>query len=123
MMSAINTLGVCEGLALGIKAGLDPAKIIEVASKGSGRSYALDTKAVRQILANDYKPGFAMDLMYKDVDIATTLGRQLGVPLQAANLALQIMGIARGRGMGTLDNAAILKLIEEAAGVKVVPEE
>lgn len=122
MLFAINMMGVCEGLALGVKAGLDPEKIVEVVSKGSGDSYALHTKAVRHILANNYQPGFTVDLLYKDVDIATTLGRQLGVPLLTGNLALQILGIARGRGMNALDNTSILKLLEEAAGVRVVPE-
>ncbi len=122
MMFAVNMLGVCEGLVLGVKAGLDPAKIVEVVSKSSGRSFALDTKAVRQILAGNYQPGFTTDLLYKDVDIATTLGRQSGVPMLAANLALQILSVARGRGMNSLDNSSIVKLLEEAAGVTVMPE-
>ncbi len=122
MMFAVNMMGVCEGLVMGVKAGLDPEKIVEVASKSSGRSFALDTKAVRHILAGNYQPGFTTDLLYKDVDIATTLGRQLGVPMLAANLAQQILAVARGRGMNSLDNASIVKLLEEAAGVTVVPQ-
>ena len=123
MMFAVNMLGVCEGLVLGVKAGLDPAKIVEVVSRSSGRSFALDTKAVRQILARSYRPGFTTDLLYKDLEIATTLGRQSGVPMLAANLALQILSVARGRGMGALDNSAVVKLLEEAAGVTVTPPE
>lgn len=123
MMFAISMLGVAEGLVLGVKAGLPPEKIIEVVGTGSGRSFALDTKAVRHVLANDYKPGFTTDLLYKDVDIATTLGKQLGVPMLAANLAQQMLGMARGRGMNAMDNSCIIKLLEEAAGVKVVPED
>lgn len=122
MLSAVNILAACEGLVLGVKAGLSLEKIVEVVSTGSGRSYAIDTKAARQVLANNYQPGFTTDLMYKDVDIATTLGRQLGVPLLAGNLALQMLGIARGRGMNALDNMCVIKLIEEAAGIKVKPE-
>lgn len=122
MMFAVNMQGVVEGLVLGAKAGLNPEKIVEVVSTASGRSYALDTKAVRQILASNYRPGFSTDLLYKDVDIATTLGRALGVPLLAANMAQQLLAVARGRGMGALDNSCVVKLIEEAAGVKVRPE-
>jgi 3-hydroxyisobutyrate dehydrogenase-like beta-hydroxyacid dehydrogenase len=123
MMSAINTLGVCEALVLGTKAGLDAAKIIEVCSTGSGQSYALNMKGTRIILADNFKPGFTTDLMYKDVDIATTLGRQLGVPLMEANMVHQILGIARGRGMNALDYTCMVKLIEEVAGIKVVSEQ
>ena len=122
MMSAINTLGVCEALVLGTKAGLDPAKIVEVCGTGSGGSYALEKKGGKIILANDFKPGFTADLMYKDLDIATTLGRQLGVPLMEANLVHQILGIVRARGMNALDYTCMVKLIEEVAGVRVVPE-
>jgi 3-hydroxyisobutyrate dehydrogenase-like beta-hydroxyacid dehydrogenase len=122
MMFSINMLGVAEALVLGAKAGLSPEKIVEVAGTGSGASFALTVKAVRQVLANNYKPGFTTDLLYKDVGIATTLGRELGVPLLAANLAHQMLGIARGRGMNALDNTCVIKLIEEAAGVQVKPE-
>lgn len=122
MMFSINMLGVAEALVLGKKLGLDPEKIVEVAGTGSGSSFALTVKAVRFVLANDYKPGFTTDLLYKDVGIATTLGRELGVPMMAANLAHQMLGIARGRGMNGLDNTCVIKLIEEAAGVQVKPE-
>lgn len=122
MMSAINTLGVCEAMVLGTKAGLAPAKIVEVCSAGSGGSYALEKKGGHIILANNFKPGFTADLMYKDLDIATTLGRQLGVPLMEANLVHQILGIVRARGMNALDYTCMVKVIEEVAGIKVVPE-
>jgi 2-hydroxymethylglutarate dehydrogenase len=121
MLFAINMMGVCEALVLGAKAGLTPEKIVEVVSTGSGRSYALDTKAVRQILADNYQPGFTVDLLYKDVNIATTLGRELGVPLLSGNLAQQFLAIAQGRGMNKMDNSVIVKLMEEASGVKVKP--
>ncbi len=122
MMSAINTLGVCEAMVLGTKAGLDPAKIVEVCSTGSGGSYALEKKGGNIILANNFKPGFTTDLMYKDLGIATTLGRELGVPLMEANLVHQVLGVVRARGMNALDYTCMVKLIEEVAGVKVVPE-
>ncbi len=122
MMSAINTLGVCEAMVLGVKAGLDPAKIVEVCATGSGGSYALEKKGGNIILANNFKPGFTADLMYKDLDIATTLARQLGVPVMEANLVHQVLGILRARGMNALDYTSMVKLIEEVAGVKVVPE-
>jgi len=47
-----------------------------VVSTGSGRSYALDTKAARTSLKDDTSR-FSTDLMYKDVEHPTTLGRQL----------------------------------------------
>jgi 3-hydroxyisobutyrate dehydrogenase-like beta-hydroxyacid dehydrogenase len=122
MMFSINMLGVAEALVLGAKAGLSPEKIVEVAGTGSGSSFALTVKAVRQVLANNYKPGFTTDLLYKDVGIATALGRELGVPLLSANLAHQMLGFARGRGMNNLDNSCVVKLIEEAAGIRVKPE-
>lgn len=122
LMSSINTLGMAEAMVLGAKAGLDPAKIVEVCSTGSGRSYALDVKGAKIVLANNYTPGFTADLMYKDLDIATTLGRQLGVPMLAGNLVREMLGIMRGRGMNKMDYTAVIKLVEEGAGFKVVPE-
>lgn len=122
MISAINTLAMAEGIVLGVKAGLDPKKLVEVVKASSGRSYAVEFKAERLVLANDYRPGFTTDLMYKDLDIATTLGRQIGVPLLAGNLTREILGMARGRGLNALDYTCIVKLIEEAAGIQIKPE-
>ena len=123
LMSAINTLGMCEAMVLGAKAGLDPAKIVEVCSTGSARSYALDKKATAIVLSDNYKPGFTTDLMYKDLDIATTLGRQIGVPMLAGNLVRELLAILRGRGMNAIDYTAMVKLIEEGAGFKIVKPE
>lgn len=121
LMSAINTQGMCEALVLGTKAGLDPAKIVEVCSTGSGRSFALELKAKKVILADDYRPGFSTDLMYKDLDIATTLGRQIGVPLLAGNLVRELLAVLRGRGMNAIDYTSLVKLVEEGSGFKIVP--
>lgn len=123
LMSAINTLGMCEAMVLGTKAGLDPARIVEVCSTGSARSYALEKKATQIVLADDYRPGFTADLMYKDLDIATTLGRQLGVPMLAGNLVREMLAMVRGRGMNAIDYTAMVKLIEEGAGFKIVKGE
>ncbi len=63
---------------------------------------------------------FTTDLLYEDEDVATSLGCRLGVPMPAANPALQILATARCRRMNGPDNACIVKLLEDAAGVTAV---
>lgn len=121
MMLAINLQGVCEGLVLGVKAGIPAETIFEVVANSSGASYALTNRAAPHILTNDFQPP-SLDNLAKDVDIATSLGRELKVPLVAANLVHQILMTAQGRGMSDMDDTCIVKLVEEAAGVRVKPE-
>ncbi|HEX9014833.1 MAG TPA: NAD-binding protein, partial [Chloroflexota bacterium] len=65
------------------------------------------------------KPGFMLDLMYKDLGLISAMGRDLEVPLPMANLAREVVNIARQEGMGKLDWTAILTLYEKWAGVRV----
>ena len=68
-----NLLGACaiaitaEGMTLGVKAGLDPARMIEVLNVSSGRSSATQDKWPRSVLPRTFDFGFAAGLCLKDV--------------------------------------------------------
>jgi 3-hydroxyisobutyrate dehydrogenase len=75
---------------------------------------------VKQFLPGVYEPpAFALKLAHKDVRLATELGRELGVPMRLANLTLEEMTEALGRGFGDQDSRAYLKLQLERAGVEI----
>jgi 3-hydroxyisobutyrate dehydrogenase-like beta-hydroxyacid dehydrogenase len=118
MMNLICTLGSIEGLVLATKAGIDPELAYEILRTSSGASRSLDGVA-QSALSRDFEPGFTADLMHKDVSLAVSLGRELGVRLLSGSLAEQMLQEARGTGLGDKTPAAALLVHERISGVEV----
>jgi 3-hydroxyisobutyrate dehydrogenase len=92
MILGISMIGVCEAFALAQKLGLDAGRLFEVVSTSSGSCWSVNTYCPvpgvgpRSPADDDYRPGFAAELMLKDLrlsqqaaqaaDAATPLGRQ-----------------------------------------------
>jgi 3-hydroxyisobutyrate dehydrogenase len=75
---------------------------------------------VDQFLPGMYEPAaFALKLAHKDVTLATQLGRDFGVPMRIAELALAEMTEAMGRGWGNRDSRVMMLLQQERAGVDI----
>ena len=55
-------------------------------------------------------PAFTLRLAHKDVSLATALGRELGVPMRVANLALEELTEALGRGWAERDSRVAMLL-------------
>lgn len=76
MILGINMIGTCEAFALGAKLGLEPAKLFDVVSTSSGYSWVTNNYCPvpgvgpQSPADNDYKPGFAAELMLKDLRLA-----------------------------------------------------
>ena len=69
LLSATALAATSEAVVLGVKAGLDPAVMIDVINAGSGRNTASMDKFPRCILPRTFDYGFSLGLMYKDVDL------------------------------------------------------
>jgi 3-hydroxyisobutyrate dehydrogenase len=118
MLLAINCAGVCEGLVLAAKAGLDPAQVVEVISNSSGTS-RMFVYGAPSVLKRDFSPGFMVDSLHKDVYLALALGRELGVRLLEGSQASQVLEEARSAGFGRNSIFAQILPLEANAGVQV----
>ena len=118
LMGSINAMGVTEGLVMGAKAGIDPTLLVDILTTSSGSSRTLEG-ARGSILARNFEPGFAIDLMAKDVRLANELARQLGVRLLAGSLANQILTEAVAAGLGHLTTSAQIQVLERLSDVEV----
>jgi 3-hydroxyisobutyrate dehydrogenase-like beta-hydroxyacid dehydrogenase len=116
---------LAEVFTMGVKAGVDPATLFKSVRQGAlGRQRTFD-RLVDQFLPGKFEPpAFALRLAHKDVTLATELGREVGVPMRLANLALAEMTEALNRGWGERDSRVAMLLQEERAGVEIrVPED
>jgi 3-hydroxyisobutyrate dehydrogenase len=111
---------LAEVMTLGVKAGVDPLELFKAVRQGAiGRRRTFDG-LVEQFLPGEYEPAaFALRLAHKDVGLACALGREHGVPMRLANLTLEEMTEALGRGWGGLDSRSPMRLQQERAGVDV----
>lgn len=119
LLLGVNMAAVAEAMVVGVKAGLDPQVLLEIISSSSGNSYALETKMPNFIMKGNFEPGFAINLQFKDLELATQTGKDLGVPLFLTNLTQQIFEQARAVGLGGEDISAVIKVWEKLAGVEV----
>jgi 3-hydroxyisobutyrate dehydrogenase len=121
---AINT-AMAEVVTLGVKAGLEPLELWRAIRQGAiGRRRTFDLLAGNFLVGKYEPPNFMLKLAHKDVSLATALGRELGVPMRLANLTLEEMTEAMGRGWGDRDSRIAMTLQTERAGIeiKVDPE-
>jgi 3-hydroxyisobutyrate dehydrogenase len=114
---------LAEVFALGVKGGVEPLALWEAVRTGAvGRRRTFDALA-DQFLPGKYDPAaFALRLAHKDVSLATGLGRELGVPMRVANLALAEMTEAVNRGWESRDSRVAMLLQLERSGVEVSVE-
>ena len=122
-----NTVNACafralaEGFTLGVKAGLEPEKLLAVLQGGNfGQGYNLRVRLPEIVFAGDFDaPRFSLALLHKDVGLALALAHEYDVPMGLAELTERDLGEALARGWGGRDSAATFLLQEERAGVTV----
>lgn len=116
---AIQT-ALAEVMTMGIKGGVEPLALWEAIRMGAGGRGRTFDRLADQFLPGKYEPpAFALKLAFKDMTLATELGRELGVPMRLANMAYADMSEAMGRGWEAQDSRAAMKLQVERAGVAV----
>ena len=112
---------VAEGFTLGLKAGIGPEElwwVISQAAVGKGALFHVLMPDVYLPRRFD-PPHFALKLAYKDVALATSLGRELNVPMPLINMTQQELMSAMNRGWGDRDSVVAMLLQEERAGVGI----
>ena len=118
MMASVNSLAMMEGVALGVKAGLDPMMIYDVVKASSGGSKALE-RIPRAIVPRNFEPGFKVALMNKDLETFNTIAKELHVPVSFSNVAQRYQQAAMAAGLSEQDTTAAMIIIERLACVEV----
>ena len=119
LLSATAMAATSEAMVMGVKAGLDPAVMIEVINSGSGMNTASRDKFPRAVLPGTFDYGFTNGLMYKDVRLCLDEAEGMGVPMLVGSMVRQMFGLATTREGADADFTTIVKCVEEWAGVEV----
>ncbi|MBU3577247.1 3-hydroxyisobutyrate dehydrogenase [Polynucleobacter sp. UK-Kesae-W10] len=116
MLLGIQMLGTCEALRLGIANGLDPKVLSDIMSKSSGRNWVLELYnpcpgVMENVPASrDYAGGFGVDLMLKDMGLATENAKDLEASVPLGELAQQLYEAHSKAGYGQLDFSSVFNL-------------
>jgi 2-hydroxy-3-oxopropionate reductase len=115
---ALAYQAISEALVLGARAGVEPAKIIEVLNGGLAATRVMELRGPTMIEHN-FTPGFRLRLHHKDLGIALETAKAYGVPLPATAQIDQVVAALRAAGREDLDHSAILTHVEDLAGWKI----
>ena len=102
-------MAVVEVLALGKKAGLDLDQFSEIVGVSAGFSKVFQSR-FNKGRQGDYAPGFAIDLMAKDMRLVMGLAKDLGIELEVSPQALKSFEKAGAQGLGGKDVVAAVEL-------------
>ncbi|MCC6704366.1 MAG: 2-hydroxy-3-oxopropionate reductase [Thermomicrobiales bacterium] len=115
---AVNIAGLAEALVFAAKAGVEPAKVLEVLGGGLATSRVLDMRGPGMI-KGEFTPGFRIDLHRKDLNNTLATARTQGSPIPVTALVSQLFDAASSAGRGQLDHSGLLTILEDLAGVQV----
>jgi 3-hydroxyisobutyrate dehydrogenase-like beta-hydroxyacid dehydrogenase len=118
LLVGIHTSAIAEAATFGVRFGADPQVILEVIGTSFGGSTMM-TRNLPRFISRDFSPATPVDLILKDMGLIHDEARTGGIPLLLGGLAEQRFSEAHARGMGDEDMAALVKLWEEPAGVKI----
>jgi 3-hydroxyisobutyrate dehydrogenase len=107
--------GLCEALVVGRKGGLEIGQVLEVvAASGFASPYfAFKGRAIEE---RNFEPQFAIDLLVKDQSLMLAEAAAQKTPLPGLAAIREVFQAARAQGLGGDDIAAVMRVLERAAG-------
>ena len=113
---ALTIQAVGEALTFARKAGADPAKVRQALMGGFAASRILEVHGERMI-ARSFAPGFRIRLHQKDLSLALSAAREMGMALPNTAIAQQMFSTVVAQGGADQDHSALVRAIERMAGV------
>ncbi len=116
LLAGVHIATAAEALALGIRAGADPASLYDVICSSAGNSWMWQNR-VPHILAGDDTPQSAVNIFVKDLGIVLDQARALSFPAPLAAAAHQLFLAAAALGHGGKDDAFVIRVWEALTGI------
>ena len=115
---ALNIEAVAEALVFAAKAGADPAKVREALMGGFAASRVLEVHGERMI-KRTFNPGFRIELHQKDLGLALSGARALGLSLPNTATAQELFNGCVAQGGAGWDHSAMVRALERLADSEV----
>ena len=115
---ALNIEAVGEALLLAAKAGADPAKVRQALMGGFANSRILEVHGERMV-KRSFDPGFRIELHQKDLNLALTTARQLGVSLPNTATAQELFNACSAHGGAKWDHSGMVRALEKMANFEI----
>jgi len=108
---ALNIAAVGEALLFASKAGADPAKVRQALMGGFAASRILEVHGERMV-KRTFNPGFRIGLHQKDLNLALSGAKAMGLALPQTAGAAQLMQVCAAHDMAGLDHSALVRALE-----------
>ncbi|TFZ07050.1 NAD(P)-dependent oxidoreductase [Ramlibacter henchirensis] len=102
--------GLSEGIAFGMRAGLDMEQVLEVIGKGAAQSWQMDNRG-KTMIAGKFDFGFAVDWMRKDLGLVLDEAKRNGARLPVTALVDQFYADVQEMGGKRWDTSSLIKRI------------
>lgn len=119
MLLGISMIGVSEAFNLADKLGLDRQKLFDISSTASGQCWSLNTycpvpgPVPTSPANNDYKPGFSVAMMLKDLKLSQDAAQSAGVDTPLGAHATELYDAFETAGNGDVDFSGIIRYLRE----------
>ncbi len=115
---ALNIEAVSEALLFAAKAGADPAKVRQALMGGFASSKILEVHGERMI-NRTFDPGFRIELHQKDLNLALSSARALGVALPNTATAQELFNACAAHGGKAWDHSAMVRALEKMSNFEI----
>jgi 2-hydroxy-3-oxopropionate reductase len=115
---ALNIEAVAEALLFAAKAGADPARVRQALMGGFASSKILEVHGERMV-KRTFDPGFRIELHQKDLNLALSSARALGVSLPNTAIAQELFNSCAARGGKAWDHSAMVRALEMMANFEI----
>lgn len=116
VLVSVTLMGVCEALTFARANGLDAEKTIEAVGSGAGGSWQLSNLGPKMV-AGDFRPGFMIELMQKDLRLLMRAAEESNTSLPASSLVHQLLLAAEAAGHKRDGTQALFTVLEKLANV------
>ena len=115
---ALNIEAVGEALLFASKMGADPARVRQALMGGFASSRILEVHGER-MLKRTFNPGFRIELHQKDLNLALTNARQVGISLPNTATAQELFNACAANGGKGWDHSAMVRALELMANHEI----
>ena len=103
-----SDLGLSEGIAFGLRAGLNMEQVLDVIGKGAAQSWQMDNRG-KTMAADKFDFGFAVDWMRKDLGLVMDEAKRNGARVPVTALVDQFYADVQQLGGSRWDTSSLIK--------------